>query len=297
MGNIVITGCTGFIGKKLLNYIVEHQLLKTEQVVVLGSIPVDGMLFLPHNNYAFSKEDFLSLGINSIDAVIHLGAFIPKTAAETNNYDQNLSNVYNTAYLLANLPSVPERFVFISTVDVYTGADTAIDESAPTVPQTFYGNCKLFCEQIVLQWCTTHHSIPQILRLGHIYGPGEEAFKKLIPETIRKILKNEAPVIYSSGLEKRSYLHVSDCVAAIMQAVTLKTYPGPINIASSTAITVKDLINKLVVISGKKLETEILNKDIPVRDVLFKNDKMQQLLHKEEKHIDAGLEEEFHSFA
>ena len=149
---------------------------------------------------------------------------------------------------------------------------------------------------MVEQWGKQYASVVQVLRLGHIYGQGEEAYKKLIPETIRNIKSDKAPVIYSAGNEKRSYLHISDCVRAIWSAVQLDEPIGPVNIASAKAYPIKDIIQILVDVSGKNLRPDILYKNIPVRDVLFDNKKMEHYLTVEEQCLHEGLKQQFYNF-
>jgi nucleoside-diphosphate-sugar epimerase len=296
MGYILVTGGSGFIGKKLIEYIKESGIIDPRHVLMLGSSGYPGINYVDHKNYSFTKNDLSNAGVSDISAVIHLGAFIPKSSAELNEYSRNLSNVTNTAWLLNNLTSIPERFIFISTIDVYEKTTELINENITANPETFYGKCKLFCEQLIQQWCDQRSVMLQILRLGHIYGAGEEAYKKLIPETIRKVIKNEQPVIFSDGSERRSFLHVKDCVRCIVQALQLQAFPGPINIASSKSITIKDLVGMIISISNAKLNPLILNQDVPVRHIEFDTSRMESHFGPEFIKLNDGLRDEIDTF-
>jgi nucleoside-diphosphate-sugar epimerase len=295
MGHILITGASGFIGKHLLQYAAEASVDK-KSIVLLTSSSIEGYTCIPHKNYQFTKSDFSAKGINEIDIVIHAGAFTPKSSAEANNYESNFSNVTNTQYLLENLPNTPAKFIFLSTLDVYQHTEAVIDEQTATVPAGFYGKCKLFCEQMIVQWFKAKGGIPQILRVGHIYGPGEEAYKKFIPETIRNIKQDKNPQIYTHGTEKRSYLHVKDCVKAIWNAVQLKEYVGPVNIVSSKASSINEIVELIIGVSGKKIQADVLKKDIPVWDIVFNNSKMKQHLVDESVNLTEGLRDEYEVF-
>ncbi len=296
MGYILLTGASGFIGNNLLKHISEKHPDAKDKILILGSSNSLDYPVILHKDYHFSSSDFSDRGFSEIEAVIHLGAFTPKTAADTNLHEENISNVINTYHLLHNLPNKPAKLVFISTVDVYQQTTDAISEQTPTIPASFYGKCKLFCEQMVVNWCEEHNVIPQILRLGHIYGNGEQAYKKLIPETIRRINNNESPVIYTVGKEMRSFLHVDDCTHAIWESLNLHEFVSPVNIASSISYSVKEIIQKIIDISGKDIEAEILNNNVPTRDMIFDNRKMRAYFGEERIDIVSGLTQEYNTF-
>ena len=93
----------------------------------------------------------------------------------------------------------------------------------------------------------------QILRVGHIYGKGEEAYKKVIPVTISKIKNEENPQIFGTGDDKRSFLHVSDVCGFIMNSINLDEYKGVINLCSPHSHTIKKIVEMLLKISNKNL--------------------------------------------
>jgi nucleoside-diphosphate-sugar epimerase len=191
MSKILITGGSGFIGKSLLNHLVDEENVAKQEILLLSS-----SLHPSYETMIYDKESYLIPFLPKIDRVIHLGAFIPKSADEANRFDHSLSNIIFTKNLLNVVSKHVKHFIFISTSDVYETAGKIIDETSDTKPQTMYGWSKLYCEQMVITWCTNNRVPYKILRLGHIYGKGEDAYKKIIPVTIKKILKNEIPVIY-----------------------------------------------------------------------------------------------------
>ncbi|MFX4253329.1 NAD-dependent epimerase/dehydratase family protein, partial [Aliarcobacter butzleri] len=119
--------------------------------------------------------------------------FTPKSGIEANDINKSNANIFNTKYLLDNLPNFPEKFIFLSTLDVYGKIETIIDESSFTNPLTMYGWSKLYCEKLLENWSKENNIILQILRIGHIYGKGEKAYKKVIPITIQKLKNGENP--------------------------------------------------------------------------------------------------------
>ncbi|MDB0055260.1 NAD(P)-dependent oxidoreductase, partial [Bacteroidia bacterium] len=249
MKTILITGASGFIGNHLLKEI-KNNYSKDFRIVLLTSKEIQGYDCILHDDYKFTKNDFLNNNVKEVYAIIHLGAFIPKSGSDANLVEQSTSNINNLIYLLKNIPNTPKVFIYLSTVDVYGKVNEIISESALTTPQTLYGWSKLYGEKILEHWAKQNDITIQILRIGHIYGSGEESYKKIIPITIKKIKRGESPEIYSDGSELRSFLHVNDCVKAIINAIKLETYVGPINVVANKGysileivVTIKSIIN------------------------------------------------------
>jgi len=231
-----------------------------------------------------------------VDSVVHLGAFTPKAGAQANDLKGSTSNVSSTLALLLALSEVPPRsFVFASTVDVYGPSNGAISESEAERPVSLYGWSKLYCERMVLEWCARMGVTPQVLRVGHIYGPGEDAYKKLIPETARKLVARERPKVFSSGEERRSFLHVDDCARALLAATELASFTGPINVVSATAASVKEIVEILVKCSGLAVVPEIVG-GAKGADAVFDATRMNTLLGTETIALRDGLQGELEYF-
>lgn len=294
--NILITGASGFIGRKLLEAISNNAQYKSNKIILLTSKEISGYTSIIHHNYSFTKEDFYNKGINNIDILIHLGAFIPKSSLDANNIEASISNITNTEYLLKNLPSIPKKIIFLSTIDVYGTVSGIISEETSAIPNTLYGHSKLFSEKIILEWSENNKVTPQVLRIGHIYGEGEDEYKKILPVTINKIIKNEHPEIYSDGKEKRTFLYIDDCCKLILKSIELDEYNGPINITGSKEVSILELINLVIEVSGKNIIPIIKNKNIGTRDLIFDTNKMVKYLGVGSTDLKEGIIKEYEYF-
>jgi nucleoside-diphosphate-sugar epimerase len=294
---ILLTGGSGFIGSHLLKTLRQHPKYCTYELVLLSSKPIEGFKTVLHQRYTYTKDAFYSQGIYEIDIVIHLAAFTPKSAAAANNVPECNSNISSLQNLINQLPSIPKKFIFFSTLDVYkTVDDKIISENSLTEPATLYGWSKLYGEKMLEVWSSNENIILQILRIGHIYGSGEEQYQKIIPVTIRKAFENKSPEIFTKGDELRSFLHVSDCVNASIASIELEKYKEPINIVSGRALPVKQIVQIIVDKINPHLQVIVKGNDIPVRNLVFDNRKMHQYLVKEEVPFEAGIVEEINNF-
>jgi nucleoside-diphosphate-sugar epimerase len=293
MAYLLLTGASGFIGTNLIAYLESINSPILDRLVILSSVKHNKYPTILHSNYSLTKDMFKGYDIESI---LHLGAFIPKASEEINDFFNNTSNINSTLSLIETLPDSVRYFVYISTTDVYSDSNNLIDEAVAVGPSTIYGYSKVYCEKMVEQWCSQKNITLQILRIGHIYGKGEGQYKKLIPETIRKVINNEVPVIYATGEESRSFLNAKDCVRLIFNSLDLKFFAGPINIVSSVSYSVKEIVEMIISISGKKLLPRILNQNIIMKNLVFDCKKMHYYLGKESISLYAGLKEEYKYF-
>lgn len=287
---ILLTGASGFIGKHLLLLLVKKY--GKSNVIALTSRPIDECTYLLHNNFQFDPDFLINHGYTNIKTIIHAGAFTPKNGSQANDVNLSNSNIYSTEKLLSlTLPHI-QNFIFLSTLDVYDNAEI-ISESTSEKPISLYGFSKLYCEKMVEQWGIKNNKVTQILRIGHVYGPGEEAYQKIIPISINKILNKESLQIWGTGNELRSFIYINDVVNAIINSLEITDGLGIINLVSNQSISINELISKLIKISKKEVEIINIPTNLSSRSLVFDNTKMINWLLKKETNLDDGLNEEF----
>lgn len=286
---ILLTGASGFLGKHLLHSLINKY--GKENIVALTSKPIADCPYLLHKDYNFNEDYFLESNFSEIDIIIHAGAFTPKNSATTNDVKLCQTNILNTEKLLSsNLPML-KKFIFFSTLDVY-GEDSIINEESIVKPISLYGSSKLYCEKMVEAWAKANNKICQNLRIGHVYGKGEEVYQKIIPSTISKILKNKPIELWGTGEDLRCFIHTSDVVKAITSSLTLISYVNPINIVNDEQISIIDLINKIIKLSNKQCKINKIASNATPRNLVFDNAKMKKYLWTPKKNFDEGLLEE-----
>lgn len=287
---ILLTGASGFIGKHLLLQLIKKY--GKSNVIALTSRPIDECNYILHNNFQFDPDFLINHGYTNIKTIIHAGAFTPKNGSQANDVNLSNSNIYSTEKLLnLTLPYV-QNFIFLSTLDVYDNAEI-ISENTSENPISLYGFSKLYCEKMVEQWGIKNNKVTQILRIGHVYGPGEEAYQKIIPISINKILNKESLQIWGTGNELRSFIYINDVVYAIISSLEITEGLGIINLVSNQSISINDLIAKLIKISKEEIEIINIPTNLGSRSLVFDNTKMINWLLKKETNLDDGLNEEF----
>ena len=287
---ILITGASGFIGSHLLSSIIE--ICGQEKILALTSKPTSKCKYLLHNDYFYDDDYFINSGFENIDTILHLGAFIPKSNEASNEVKECNSNITSTARLLtSNLPKL-KKFIFFSTIDVYA-YDNPITEKTPLSPSSLYGNSKVYCEQMISAWAVKQNICHQILRIGHVYGEGEEKYKKIIPITMQRLLSKTPLQMYGDGSEIRSFIYIQDVIEAVLNVLKFKNYAGIINIVGAENISIKELVNEIILISGVQTKINVIEKTTPTRDLVFNNSKMKKLLFIPKVRIKEGLIKEW----
>lgn len=280
---ILITGASGFVGQHLVNRLRAE---KGARLVILSRKPAsaqcEGVTWVHSSLEELSAETWRRSGVSNIDLVLHLGAFIPKSGAEVDRVAEVYQdNLLGTRALLGSLPSSPERIVFASTVDVYAPpvAGHPLSEASPVGPASLYGASKLFCEYLVRVCAKKFGCGFAILRYGHIFGPGEEAYAKLIPQMIRLFLRGEAPVLYGDGSTERDFLYVADAVeATLCAAMSDMAELGPVNIVRGDSVSIRELAGMLALITGYAGEVNYLADKPGGHSLRFDNQLMRDLL-------------------
>lgn len=153
----------------------------------------------------------------------------------------------------------------------------------PAMPDNDYGWEKLFSERVYFAH-NRNYGIPvRIARFHNIYGPfgawcgGRE---KSIAAMCRKVAEardGTAIEIWGDGSARRSFLFVEDCVDTIRKFVD-SDITGPLNIGSDLEITMRDLCETIIRISGKTLEIRSIPGPVGVQSRNADNSYIQEAL-------------------
>jgi len=287
---LLITGASGFIGERLVREACSK--LGKENVVAFSSRPCHYCPSIVYQGLDFNLSPTDLTLLASVEVLVHVGAFTPKNTQQSNVIQQCNSNIYFTGKLLAQPFKTLRKIVYVSTLDVYEPAELTT-ESTPTVPVSLYGWSKLYCERLLTIYAAEHYLGCQILRIGHVYGPGEEKYAKFLPVAIKNILVGKPVELWGDGSEFRSFIFIDDVVAAIMQSLNLLEDMGPINVVGGVSVSIRDLIDQLISISGKDVTIDVREFVGTKRNYRFNNAKLLQHLLPAETDLRTGLEAEF----
>ena len=207
------------------------------------------------------------LGEYEVDTVIHLAAQTIVPIANRNPASTFESNIGGTWSLLEASRRSPlvKQIVLASSDKAYGDHDRLpYTEDAPLQGRHPYDVSKSCADLIAQSYATTFGLPVVITRCGNFYGGGDLNWNRLIPGTIRSILRGQRPVIRSDGQHIRDYFYVEDGAAVYMLlAEQLANNPDlrghAFNFSNEIQATVLDIVQKLLSLMKSDLEPDVRN--------------------------------------
>lgn len=251
---VLLTGASGFIGRHLVD-----ELLASAD----GPLLVGQGIEVVHPRVRSLPGRLAELPALIADqrfaCVFHLAAYTPKSARDEDPNAAIAANVVGLEQLLDAVAGRTSRFVFASTLDVYGTPTGVLDETSPLWPSNVYAASKILGERLVSSWGRRHAVHTGIVRVGHIYGPGESAYQKLIPLTIQALLRGKPAVRFGAGDELRDLLYVGDA-AKMIAAAQSRLHDAdfaPVNLVAGESYRVADILDHLRALVGTELPLEV----------------------------------------
>lgn len=207
------------------------------------------------------------LGEYEIDTVFHLAAQTIVSIANRNPISTFESNIAGTWNLMeACRRSIKVRQVVAASSDKAYGDQEKLpyDENTPLQGQHPYDVSKSCADLIAHTYAVTYELPVAITRCGNFYGGGDLNWNRIIPGTIRSILRGQCPIIRSDGQYVRDYFYVEDGAAAYMLlAEKLARQPElkgeAFNFSNEIQVTVSEVVGKILKLMDSNLEPEIRN--------------------------------------
>ena len=251
---IMVTGGNGFIGHTL----VKHLLEEGNEIVVVDTKPAS----YKHENLTFIKksvEDDLRFHMQNCDAVYHLAAMIGVINSDKFPLKTLKNNIDGTVNVFRNaLDAGVKKVIYSSSSEVYGEAqEIPLKEDSPKAPVSVYGVSKLAAEMYANAFVTEHGMDINPVRFFNVYGPGQ-GFEWVVPIFIQKALNNENPIVFGDGSQVRCFTFITDIVKG-MEFVRKKGGKGEAyNIANDKPLSMKELAELIIKISGKDILPEVV---------------------------------------
>lgn len=227
MKKCLVTGCAGFIGSNLVDKLLENDYI----VFGIDNFSTGQIKFLDNardnKNFFLHEQDLLDpIGLTKIfahaapEVVFHLAANADVRFGSEHprrDLEQNTIATYNV--LEAMRSNEVRQIIFSSTGSVYGEADIIpTPENCPFPIQTsLYGASKVACEGLIAAYCEAFGFTSWIFRfvsiLGNRYTHGH------IYDFYQKLKLDERQLnVLGDGSQRKSYLHVNDCLDALLLA-------------------------------------------------------------------------------
>lgn len=207
------------------------------------------------------------LGEYEIDTVFHLAAQTIVGIANRNPLSTFETNIRGTWLILEACRRSPTvRQIVLASSDKAYGEQPQLPytESAPLAGQHPYDVSKSCADLLARSYALTYRLPVCITRCGNFYGGGDLNWNRIVPGTIRSVLRGQRPVIRSDGRSLRDYLYVEDGAAAYMLlAERLASCPElageAFNFSYEAPLAVVDLVERILAAMGSRLVPVIEN--------------------------------------
>ncbi len=223
---VFVTGCTGFLGSWLTHALVEagaavvglvrdevpfSQLRRSGDAARIVLVPGDVM------DAALVER---ALAEYEIDTVFHLAAQTIVTIANRSplsTLDTNIRGTWTVLEAARRSPKVAR--ILVASSDKAYGAHTTLPytEDAPLLGMHPYDVSKSCADMIARAYGATYGLPVAVTRCGNLYGGGDLNWSRIVPGTVRSLIRGERPVIRSDGTLRRDYLFVQDAVRAYIR--------------------------------------------------------------------------------
>jgi CDP-glucose 4,6-dehydratase len=264
-----VTGATGFVGAHIAKKLVEAG----ARVVCLQR---DGVransldLFDLRRRVTVingSVEDFVlierTINEYEVEAVFHLAAQAIVGAANRSPISTFETNIRGTYALLeaCRLSPMVKRIVVASSDKAY-GAHQNLPytEDYPLHGLYPYDASKACTDILARSYAHSFKTPVVVSRFANIYGPGDMNLSRVIPGTIVSVLRDQSPVIRSDGTPIREFIYVDDVANGyLLLAEKIDEVIGEaFNFGAGEQITMLDLVERIIELSGKDLKPNVL---------------------------------------
>jgi CDP-glucose 4,6-dehydratase len=208
-----------------------------------------------------------ALGEYEIDTVIHLAAQTIVTIANRNpisTFETNIAGTWNLLEACRRSPKV--RQIVIASSDKAYGEQEVLPytEETPLHGQHPYDVSKSAADLIANSYATTFDLPIIVTRCGNFFGGSDLNWNRIIPGTIRSVIRNQPPIIRSDGKHIRDYFYVEDGAAGYMLlAEQLATRPElrgqAFNLSNETQLTVAQVVDRILAIMKSDLQPVVLD--------------------------------------
>ncbi len=248
MAVYLVTGGCGFIGSHLADALVAAghgvRVLDDLSTGMAENLPAAADLL----QGSVADAASVRAAVDGIDGCFHLAAIASVQRSEDDLLGTHRTNLGGTLTLLDALArqggQVP--FVYASSAAVYGDCPVSpIGEDAPKQPQSAYGADK-YAGELHAAVATATRGIPSTgLRFFNVYGPRQRPdspYSGVVSIFADRIARGLGVTVFGDGGQTRDLVHVSDVVAALLQAMQRRLPGAPVfNVCTGQAISVVDL--------------------------------------------------------
>lgn len=280
MKTVIVLGGGGFIGSHLAS------VLRKEGCYVIAA---DNKKPLYKNSEA---DVFLVGDLTDINFVLEV--FNQSIAGKVNEVYQLAADMGGAQYIFSGLNDAdvmsnsakinlntlktclkykPDRIFFSSSACIYPEHNQLDPDSPnceessayPANPDSEYGWEKIFSERLYLSYNRNYNLNVRVARFHNIFGPygtwkgGKEKAPAAMCRKVAEAVDGGEIEVWGDGSQTRSFLYIDECLKAVLDFTRQDHFTGPVNIGSEEKVSINELAQKVIKISGKNISIKNLH--------------------------------------
>jgi len=271
--SVFVTGATGLLGSWLVSQLLDAD----SRVVCLVRDWVPKSERVQNRNIEqvntvcgdINDRDLLERVLREyeVDVVLHVAAQAIVGTANRDPVSTFSTNIQGTWNLLeACRRSANVSSIVVSSSDKAYGdqEDLPYTEAMPLLARHPYDVSKACGDMIAQAYAATYNLPVAITRCGNFYGGGDLNWNRVVPGTIRSVIRGERPIIRSDGNFVRDYIYIEDAATAYMLlaerlARDTALYGQPFNFSYEIQLSVLDMVELILRKMGSSLRPDVLN--------------------------------------
>jgi len=262
----LVTGGAGFIGSHLSDALIK----RGDHVVVLDNLSTGNRKNIEHlrENPSFTLIESSILDISaveaavkSVDHVLHFAAAVGVFTIVDKPLESLITNIRGTENILEAAHIFKKEVFIASSSEIYgkNATDALHEESdrivgSPLKSRWSYSEAKAIDESMAFFYFQEKKLPVRLVRFFNTVGPRQVGhYGMVVPRFVSAALKNEPLTVYGTGSQSRCFCHVYDAVAGVLAVIDSDATLGEVfNIGSDEEITIKDLANEVIELTGSK---------------------------------------------
>lgn len=257
---ILVAGGAGFLGSHLCETLLAagHHVICVDNLSTGRLQNIRHLLDMP--GFEFRQHDIRTALNLKVDAIFNFASPASPPAYQADPVGTLLTNVLGTRNLLEIARRRNAVFVQASTSEVYGDPlispqrEDYLGNVSTTGPRACYDEGKRSAETLIFDYARLYGLRVKVGRIFNTYGPRmREDDGRVVSNFVVQALQNAPITIYGTGSQTRSFCYVDDLIAGFMKFFsTADDVTGPINLGNPTELTVMDLAERIIRLTGSK---------------------------------------------
>lgn len=257
MKHVLVTGASGFIGKRVAEYfqINGYEVLGWDRSELKDTVQIKAVDMMCEDQILYELESYRP------DIIIHCAgsADVGKSVQNPSmDYHGNVTITHNLLFAIHMARMEKTRVVYLSSAGVYGNPVTLpITEDMPLNPLSPYAVHKVMCEDLCKYFVMNYGMNVKVARIFSAYGAG---LKKQIFWDMYQKQKNTGRLdMFGTGNESRDYIHVDDVVQSLYLLATKESEYVIFNVANGEEIKIGNVAELFSGVAGVAMDRIIFN--------------------------------------